>query len=48
MTDVETAKFLVELHSAYFDLACRYGQTCVPEYAEAVAKAIMSIAGRNE
>jgi hypothetical protein len=43
----ECAKLLIELHSDYFELAGKYGQPVVIEYAEAVAKAIMAIAERK-
>jgi hypothetical protein len=47
MTNEECAKFLIELHSDYFELAGRYAQPVVTEYAEAVAKAIMAMAERK-
>ena len=47
MTNEDCAKWLVELHSDYFELAGKYGQPVVIEYAEAVAKAIMAMAERR-
>ena len=47
MTNNECAKWLIELHSDYFDLAGECGQQVVIEYAEAVAMAIMALAERR-
>ena len=47
MTNLECAKFLVELNADYKELAGKYSQTIVPEYAEAVAFAIMAMAERD-
>lgn len=47
MTNEECAKWLVELHAAYFDLNNRYGNPAEPAYAEAVAMAIMSLGERE-
>lgn len=47
MANEECAKLLIELHSAYFELVGKYGQTVVTEYAEAVAMAIMALAERK-
>lgn len=43
MSNEECAKWLIELHSDYFELAGKYGQPVVTEYAEAVAKAILGM-----
>ena len=43
MSNEECAKLLIEMHSDYFDLANKYGETVLPEYAEAVAKAILGM-----
>lgn len=48
MKTKEAAKWLVELHSNYAMLADKYGQPFVPEYAEAVAEAIMAMAERKD
>ena len=47
MTNEDCAKWLIELHSDYFELSCKYARPVVDEYAEAVAKAIMAIAERK-
>ena len=47
MVSEECAKWLIELHSDYFELAGKYGQLVVTEYAEAVAMAIMALAERK-
>ena len=43
MSNEECAKLLIEMHSAYFELANMYSKTVLPEYAEAVAKAILGM-----
>jgi hypothetical protein len=48
MTNEECAKWLIQLHSDYFDLAGRYERPVVTEYAEAVAMAIMALAERKD
>ena len=48
MANEECAKLLIELHSDYFELAGKYGEPVVTEYAEAVAMAIMALAERNK
>lgn len=48
MANEDCAKWLIELHSDYFELAGKYGQPVVTEYAEAVATAIMALAERNK
>lgn len=48
MANEECAKWLIELYSDYFELAGRYGQPVVTEYAEAVAMAIMALAERKK
>ena len=48
MANEECAKLLVELHSDYFNLICKYGHTAEVKYAEAVAMAIMALAERNK
>lgn len=48
MSNEDCAKWLIELHSGYFELAGKYGQPVVTEYAEAVAMAIMALAERNK
>jgi gluconate kinase len=47
MTNEDCAKWLVELHSDYFQLSDKYRHPVVIEYAEAVAKAIMAMAERR-
>ena len=47
MANNECAKFLVELHADYFNLAEKYGVPVVFEYAEAVAMAIMALADKE-
>lgn len=48
MTIEDCAKWLVELHSDYFELSTKYGRPVIDEYAEAVAKAIMALAERGK
>ncbi len=43
MTNEECAKWLIELHSDYFELSCKYARPVIDEYAEAVAMAIMAL-----
>lgn len=47
MTSNECAKWLIELHSDYFELAGKYDRPVVFEYAEAIAMAIMELAERR-
>ena len=48
MTNEECAKWLIELHSDYFELSGKYGRPVVYEYAEAVAMAIMTLGEREK
>jgi hypothetical protein len=47
MTNEDCAKFLIELHSDYYELACKYARPVVSEYAEAIANAILALAERK-
>ena len=47
MANEECARLLIELHSDYVEMAGKYGQPVVMEYAEAVAMAIMALAERK-
>lgn len=44
----ECARLLVEMYSDYCNLSGRYEQPIICEYSEAVAMAVMAMAGRAE
>lgn len=48
MENKDCAKLLIELYADYAELAGRYSTPVVTEYSEAVAMAIIAMAGRAE